>query len=110
MAQSSTGLTAVSARVIDVTNRVVKLQTGYVYHYAFAMLLGVAALVTWSMLGGALMPGLLSGLLLLPLIGAALILAFRDESEANLRNIRSIALWTTIVTFAVSIVAWTRFG
>ena len=56
------------------------------------------------------MPGLLSGLLLLPLIGAALILAFRDESEANLRNIRSIALWTTIVTFAVSIVAWTRFG
>ncbi|MET0605434.1 MAG: NADH-quinone oxidoreductase subunit M [Beijerinckiaceae bacterium] len=55
------------------------------------------------------MPGLLSGLLLLPLIGAALILAFRDESEANLRNIRSIALWTTIVTFAVSIVAWTRF-
>ena len=47
------GPDGVSARVIDVTNRVVKLQTGYVYHYAFAMLLGVAALITWSMLGGA---------------------------------------------------------
>ena len=38
------------ARVVDVTNRVVKLQTGYLYHYAFAMLIGVAALVTWMML------------------------------------------------------------
>ncbi|WP_342362588.1 NADH-quinone oxidoreductase subunit M [Terrarubrum flagellatum] len=55
------------------------------------------------------MPGLLSGLLLLPLLGSALILAFRDENEANLQNVRYIALWTTIVTFIVSIVAWTRF-
>ena len=29
------------------------MQTGYLYHYAFAMLIGVAALVTWMMLGGA---------------------------------------------------------
>ena len=27
--------------------RAVRLQTGYLYHYAFAMLIGVAALVTW---------------------------------------------------------------
>jgi NADH-quinone oxidoreductase subunit L len=27
--------------------RAVRLQTGYVYHYAFAMLIGVAAIVTW---------------------------------------------------------------
>ena len=47
------GPDGISARVVDVTNRVVRLQTGYVYHYAFAMLLGVAALVTWSMFGGA---------------------------------------------------------
>jgi NADH-quinone oxidoreductase subunit L len=47
------GPDGVSARVIDVTNAVVRLQTGYVYHYAFAMLIGVAALVTWYMLGGA---------------------------------------------------------
>ena len=30
-----------------------QLQTGYLYHYAFAMLIGVAALVTWMMLGSA---------------------------------------------------------
>ena len=47
------GPDGVSARVVDVTNRVVRLQTGYLYHYAFAMLIGVAALVTWMMLGGA---------------------------------------------------------
>lgn len=44
------GPDGISARVIDVTDRVVKLQTGYLYHYAFAMLIGVAALVTWMML------------------------------------------------------------
>ncbi len=30
----------------------VKLQTGYVYHYAFAMLLGVAVLISWYLVGG----------------------------------------------------------
>ena len=48
------GPDGVSARVVDVTNRVVRLQTGYLYHYAFAMLIGVAALVTWMMLGSSL--------------------------------------------------------
>ncbi|MEX6507515.1 NADH-quinone oxidoreductase subunit L [Jiella sp. M17.18] len=47
------GPDGVSARVLDVTGRVVRLQSGYLYHYAFAMLIGVAALVTWTMLGGA---------------------------------------------------------
>jgi NADH-quinone oxidoreductase subunit L len=47
------GPDGVSAWVIDVTNRVVRLQTGYLYHYAFVMLIGVAALVTWFMFGGA---------------------------------------------------------
>ncbi len=32
------GPDGVAARVVDVTNRVVRLQTGYLYHYAFAML------------------------------------------------------------------------
>ncbi|MEQ8825624.1 MAG: NADH-quinone oxidoreductase subunit L [Filomicrobium sp.] len=39
------------------TGRAVKLQTGYVYHYAFAMLIGVAALLTFFLrsllMGGA---------------------------------------------------------
>jgi NADH-quinone oxidoreductase subunit L len=47
------GPDGVSARVIDVTRGLVRLQSGYLYHYAFAMLLGVAALVTYFMLGGA---------------------------------------------------------
>lgn len=45
------GPDGISARVVDVTNRIVRLQTGYLYHYAFVMLIGVAALVTWMMLG-----------------------------------------------------------
>lgn len=48
------GPNGISARVLDVTGRVVRLQTGYVYHYAFAMLVGVAAFVTWYIFGGAL--------------------------------------------------------
>ncbi len=47
------GPDGISARVVDVTNRVTKLQTGYLYHYAFAMLIGVAALVTWMMIGSS---------------------------------------------------------
>src|SRR5215204_132609 len=47
------GPDGVSARVIDVTRNVVRLQTGYLYHYAFAMLIGVAALITWFMFAGA---------------------------------------------------------
>jgi len=41
-----------AAGVGRVTARVVRLQTGYVYHYAFAMLIGVAALLTWLTYNG----------------------------------------------------------
>jgi NADH-quinone oxidoreductase subunit L len=47
------GPDGISARVQDVTGRVVRLQSGYLYHYAFAMLIGVAALVTWMMIGSS---------------------------------------------------------
>ncbi len=47
------GPDGVSARVLDVTRNVIRLQTGYLYHYAFAMLIGVAAFVTWFMFVGA---------------------------------------------------------
>ena len=46
------GPDGVSARVLDVTRSVVRLQTGYLYHYAFAMLIGVALLITWAMFAG----------------------------------------------------------
>ncbi len=45
------GPDGISARVLDVTRNVVRLQTGYLYHYAFAMLIGVAGLITWFMSG-----------------------------------------------------------
>ena len=47
------GPDGISARVVDITRGVVRLQTGYLYHYAFVMLIGIAALVTWMMLGSA---------------------------------------------------------
>jgi NADH-quinone oxidoreductase subunit L len=47
------GPDGIASRVLQVTGRVVRLQTGYLYHYAFAMLIGIAALVTWMMLGGS---------------------------------------------------------
>jgi len=46
------GPDGVSARVLDVTRYAVRLQTGYLYHYAFAMLIGVAGFITWFMLYG----------------------------------------------------------
>jgi NADH-quinone oxidoreductase subunit L len=46
------GPDGVSSRVLDVTRNVVRLQTGYLYHYAFAMLIGVAAFITWFMFAG----------------------------------------------------------
>ena len=46
------GPDGVAARVVDVTGRVVKLQSGYIYHYAFAMLVGLAAVITWYVAAG----------------------------------------------------------
>jgi NADH-quinone oxidoreductase subunit L len=43
------GPDGISARVLDVTRSVVRLQTGYLYHYAFAMLIGAAIFITWFM-------------------------------------------------------------
>ncbi|MEC9367115.1 MAG: NADH-quinone oxidoreductase subunit L, partial [Pseudomonadota bacterium] len=46
------GPDGIAARVLDATRGLVRLQTGYVYHYAFAMLIGVALLATWFMFAG----------------------------------------------------------
>jgi NADH-quinone oxidoreductase subunit M len=45
----------------------------------------------------------------LPLVGALWIMALRGEGEPERRNARWIALWTTLITFAISLVALTRF-
>ena len=43
---------ATARGVMWTTGRAVRLQTGYVYHYAFAMLIGVALLLSYFMLSG----------------------------------------------------------
>ncbi|MEG9861072.1 MAG: NADH-quinone oxidoreductase subunit L [Parvularculales bacterium] len=46
------GPDGIAARVLTITRSVVRLQTGYLYHYAFIMLIGIAALITWFMVQG----------------------------------------------------------
>jgi NADH-quinone oxidoreductase subunit L len=43
------GPDGVSGRVLDITRNTIRLQTGYLYHYAFAMLIGAAVFITWFM-------------------------------------------------------------
>ena len=38
--------------MLDGTSWIVKLQTGYIYNYAFAMLIGLAAIITFYLVGG----------------------------------------------------------
>ena len=109
---TASGPTASPPACSTSTGGAVRLQTGYIYHYAFAMLIGVAALVTWYLVwGSALMSGIwiLSALLILPIVGALLILTLRGESEAVKNNARWIALWTTLITFVLSLYAWAEF-
>ena len=47
------GPDGIAARIADATRGAVRLQSGYVYQYAFAMLLGVVTLATWFILGGS---------------------------------------------------------
>jgi NADH-quinone oxidoreductase subunit L len=49
------GPDGISARVLDVTRGVVRLQSGRIYLYAFVMVIGVMALMTYVFLqwGGA---------------------------------------------------------
>ncbi len=53
--------------------------------------------------------GILSGLTFLPLVGALLILFVPGETDAGKNHIRWIALWTTLVVFALSLYAWSQF-
>ncbi len=44
------GPDGISARTLDMSVLTSRLQTGYLYHYAFVMLVGVVGLVTWYLL------------------------------------------------------------
>ena len=51
----------------------------------------------------------LSALLILPTAGAILIALMRGDTKESLQNVRWIALWTTLLTFLVSLYAWSEF-
>jgi NADH-quinone oxidoreductase subunit M len=53
--------------------------------------------------------GILTGLVVLPLVGAAFILLQPGKDEASVRNVRWAALFTTLITFALSLFAWGQF-
>src|SRR6202789_1833289 len=53
---------------------------------------------------------ILSVVTFLPALGALLIYLVRGDDEAAQRNARWIALWTTLVTFEVSLIFVVRFG
>ncbi|TIM41692.1 MAG: NADH-quinone oxidoreductase subunit M [Mesorhizobium sp.] len=52
---------------------------------------------------------ILSLVTFLPLVGVLFILLINDDSENARRNIRAIALWTTGITFIISLFIWTGF-
>ncbi|MSP20497.1 MAG: NADH-quinone oxidoreductase subunit L [Alphaproteobacteria bacterium] len=48
------GPNGVAARVMDIARRATRLQTGYVYHYAFVMLAGLVLFVSWYLVSAGL--------------------------------------------------------
>ncbi len=52
---------------------------------------------------------ILTTIILLPIVGSALIAVLRGNDEDALKNVRWIALWTTLITFALSLVLLVQF-
>jgi NADH-quinone oxidoreductase subunit M len=52
---------------------------------------------------------LLSVITFLPAVGALFILLIRGDADTVKRNARAVALWTTVITFGVSLLLWTGF-
>ncbi len=52
---------------------------------------------------------ILSAVTFLPLIGAVFIFLIRGEDEAAKQNARYVALWTTTITFLISLLIWVDF-
>ncbi len=52
---------------------------------------------------------LLSLVTFLPLVGAGFIMSARGEEAVVARNARNIALWTSLIVFALSLVLWVDF-
>ncbi|MGI9382166.1 MAG: NADH-quinone oxidoreductase subunit M [Methyloligellaceae bacterium] len=52
---------------------------------------------------------ILSAVTFLPLLGALFIFAIRSDDEVAVRNARYVALWTTVITFLISLLIWIDF-
>jgi NADH-quinone oxidoreductase subunit L len=48
------GPDGVAARILDVTRGAVRIETGYIYHYAFAMLIGVVVVTSYFVIRGVM--------------------------------------------------------
>ena len=84
-----------------------KFQSGFIYQYAFVMLLGFSALLTFLIINKMNFP-ILSSLILLPIIGA-LFLFFTKDKDGNNLTAKYVSLFTTIVNFLISIYLWISF-
>jgi NADH-quinone oxidoreductase subunit M len=52
---------------------------------------------------------ILTLIVFVPLVGVVLILALRDDPELVAQNARWVALWTSLIDFALSLVLWSEF-
>ncbi len=52
---------------------------------------------------------IISAVTFLPLLGAIFIFGIRGGDEIAVRNTRYVAMWTTVITFLVSLLLWTGF-
>ena len=103
------------ATTLDTAKRRVRLQTGYVYHYAFVMLIGVAALVSWYLYLTARVSDmgdwpLLSLVTFLPLVGVAFIAdPARRARGRRPQQPQRRACGPRLLTFLLSLAVWSNF-
>ncbi len=114
MCASSTACrTALHALAADAARGTVRLQSGRIANYALTMIGGLVLFASspavrgWPM--NVLGFPLLSLITFLPLVGAAIILSVRGDEQTVASNARWTALWTSLITLALSLVLWFRF-
>ncbi|MFP6757287.1 MAG: NADH-quinone oxidoreductase subunit M, partial [Alphaproteobacteria bacterium] len=52
---------------------------------------------------------ILSLIVFLPLVGAALVLMIRGDADDVARRARAVALWTSMMTFVLALALWSFF-
>ena len=84
------------------TRQLQRAQSGYLFHYAFGMVIGIALLITIMSIGK--MSNLISIVIFLPALAAVILALFlRGDDEAARRNAKWLALIATTATFLISL-------